>query len=70
MSINILSLEKKVNLNTRKAKITIEIEVPQVYSNYDMFPDELIPELLVAVGRDIIVSKGKIKRKSMLRRHK
>lgn len=62
--MEITKLEKCVNYNSDKLTITVEVTIPQSdlidfdYTGLDMFPDESIPDLLVALGR---MYKGKIK---------
>jgi hypothetical protein len=61
----ITTLEKRTDYETNKVTFKVEIEINDADKNffwdhqgYDMIPDDLIPDILVAVGR---MYKGKIK---------
>lgn len=63
--MKITKLEKHARLIDGSVKISVDIEVNEDeivnlgYEGYDLFPDYLIADLLVAVGREY---KGKIKK--------
>lgn len=62
--MKITKLEKHAKLldGTVKISVDIQVETEEIeslgYEGFDLFPDELIADLLVAVGRKY---KGKIK---------
>ena len=51
--MKITKLQKEALFNTEKCRVTVEITVdrPDGYDGFDIFPDESIPDLLVAIGR-------------------
>ena len=63
--LTITKLSKECNLLEDNAKVTVEITVSRKdgYSGFDVFPDELIPDLLLAVSRKYSIKKGKLHEK-------
>lgn len=55
--MEITKLEKQANYLLNQCKITVEITIPSTdlvmfdYQGIDMIPDEVIPDILTAVGR-------------------
>lgn len=66
--MKITKLEKQSSYNPDEVKVTVEITVfkselamPE-YHGFDLFPDHLIPELLITVGKKYkgFILKGRI----------
>lgn len=59
----ITKLEKEVFMDKQECRITVEITVPKMegYQGLDVFPDALIPDLLLAMSRKYRIKKGKLK---------
>jgi hypothetical protein len=69
--MRISKLEKETNLDKKEVKIKVEILLDENdltlldYRGFDMFPDEKVPDLLVAAGRMCKnkIFKDKLRRK-------
>jgi hypothetical protein len=67
--MKISKLQKEVIHSNPSVRITVEITVEAEdladfdYSGYDLIPDELIPDILVAVGKTYRIKKGKLNAK-------
>lgn len=64
--MKISKLQKEALLDKKEVRLTVEITIDTTdidYQGFDLFPDELIPDVLVAVGRKYSnkIKKGKIK---------
>ena len=68
--MKISKLQKEVIHSNPSVRITVEITVEAEdladfdYSGYDLIPDELIPDILVAVGKTYRIKKGKLNAKA------
>lgn len=60
--MEIIRLEKHADIGRRKAIIKVEIEVgpTEGYDKLDLFPDSMIPDLLLAVGRKYVIKRQEI----------
>ena len=58
-----IDLIKESKLTSDEATITVKITVNRYkdYQGFDIFPDELIPDLILAASRKIRIKKGKLK---------
>lgn len=66
--MRITKLLKESNLDDDTAKIIVEITVPRQkdYTGFDVFPDQLIPDLLLAMSRRYKFVEGKLIEKGLL----
>lgn len=70
--MEISKLEKEVNYNTSKVKITVEITLdsldfaPFDYHGFDCISDDMIPDILLAVSRRMKIKNGKLSAPSLM----
>lgn len=61
-------ITKTANLITNKVTFTIELDRPEGYTGIDVYPDERLAEILLAVSRKISKDVGMRKIKAYGRR--
>ena len=66
--MKITKFKKEANIENDTARILIEVEVARhpKYEGFDVFPDKLIPDLLLAASRRYRIKKGELKESSLL----
>lgn len=66
--MKITKLEKHADLNRKKAIIKVEIEVSPTegYEGFDLFPDEMIPDLLLALGRKYVINRQELVKRELV----
>ena len=59
--MEVISIKKEANLIDDSVTITVEIQADRVegYIGFDVFPDGLIPALLIAMGEKLDLKKAK-----------